>query len=269
MKSPPPWLADFEARFGATLRASLDRSTGRLEAAPSAYDASLTADTVTPARLAVYNRQYWFRLFEVMHAAFPLVTRLVGPWEMNGHVARFLLAHPPRSWDIDAAGDGFEDFLTDEALREAARVDAAWRRVRRAPAVTPFRPTAADAARLLESALVLSPAVAFVRESWPLMELRATPGDGRLALPARLPAPRAWVLAASAEGIRRAPLDPRQATLYELLTQRPLAHALAELESSSSPDEAAELPELARRWLAESVERGYWSGLSSSQMTHE
>ena len=103
-KPAPPWLEDFQSRFGTVVRAPLDRATGTLVARVETYDptmveASIDGPTTTRAeRLAVYNRQYWFRLFGVLHSAFPLVCRLLGHWTFNGYAGRYLEAHPPRGW---------------------------------------------------------------------------------------------------------------------------------------------------------------------------
>jgi hypothetical protein len=270
-RPPPDWLEDFQARFGATLRTPLDRASGTLTATPDAYDAALAARAVRPGRLAVYNRQYWFRLFEALQGAFPLTARLLGFWEFNGHAARFLLERPPRSWDLDRAADGFEAFFDPEhheaaerdALREAARIDAAWRRVRRAPAAPAWRPSPADAERLPTARLVPSPAVVFVTETRPLLELRATLRDEpRVELPPPLPRARSWAVVRRDEGIARFPLEAREAELLELLAGHALSDALAQLESACSDDERAALPEQTRAWLARSVERGDWAGLA-------
>lgn len=185
-RPPPPWLEEFQGRFSALLRAPLDRSTGTLRADTSAYDPAVDARDAANAtareRLAVYHRQYWFRLFGALQTAFPLTTRLLGHWHFNEHVASFLVASPPRGWDLDRAPDGFEAHLAatlDEAgavsgppagrvprraVIEAATIDAAYRAVFRAPAVTGYRPSPADAARLLDARLTPSPAVVIVEE---------------------------------------------------------------------------------------------------------
>ncbi|MEO8796673.1 MAG: DNA-binding domain-containing protein, partial [Polyangiaceae bacterium] len=167
----PTWLAELQARFGSAITHPLSRATGRLEAMPTAYDPALVASTSAP-RLAVYNRQYWFRLFDVLQSAFPLTMRLMGAWTFNAIAAHFLEKSPPRGWDVDQATDGFERFVesTNEppVVVEAAHIDAAWLRVFRAPRTTPFRPTSEDAPRLPSSHLVPSPALAFVEEHFAL-----------------------------------------------------------------------------------------------------
>jgi hypothetical protein len=286
-RSAPDWLVELQARFGAVLRTPLDRSTGTLRATVAAYAPAALDDARDgprrPAaeRLAVYNRQYWFRLFGVMQTAFPLTARLLGYWRFNDYAARFLLAHPPRDWDLDRAPDGFEDSLdgalgtgdASDALREASRIDAAWRRLFHAPATAPFRPTAEDAARLLDARLVPSPAVAVVVERWPLLELKAAlagaPGELPVALPPRLPDARWWALVREPNGIRHVALDAREGELLALLRRHTVRDALARLEATCSDAERASLPVNAQRWLARGVARGVWCGLATEPDTED
>ncbi len=281
MSTPAPdWLAALQERFGAVLRTPLDRATGTLTADLRAYDHSAVADArdahnaAAAERLAVYNRQYWFRLLGVMQTSSPLTARLLGHWHFNDYAARFLLAHPPRHWALDRVPDGFAPFLAealdarDEArdvLVEAAQVDASWRELFRAPAVAPFRPTAADAARLLDARLAPSPATALVAEHFPLLEHRAeivsAPGEAPVPAPARLAQPRWWMLLREPDGVRQLPLAPLEGALLALLARHTVRDALAHLETSCTDAERAELPTHAQRWLARSVERGFWVGL--------
>lgn len=279
-RAPPPWLAEMQARFGAVIRTPLDRSTNTLRATPEAYDPGALAEAmdgpraVAADRLAVYNRQYWFRLFGVMQTAFPLTSRLLGHWHFNEHSGRFLLAHPPRHWDLDHAPDGFERFFADslgehphrDVLLDAAQLDAAWRVIFRAPATVPFQPSAADAARLLDARLEGSPATAIVVERWPLLALRsvaaAARGEARVGVPERLAQPRWWALVREVAGIRQLTLEAREAELLMLLREYPVREALARLEAGCSEAERVALPGNAQRWLAQGVARGMWTGLA-------
>lgn len=279
MTDAPDWLAAMQRRFGDVLRAPLDRATGTLRATTEAYDPDALADVLDAhnadarGRLAVYNRQYWFRLFGVMQTAFPVTTKLLGAWHFNEHAARFLLAHPPHSWDLDHAPDGFESFLATtlgerpdrEVLLDAATLDAAWRALFRAPAVAPFQPTAQDAARLLDAHLEPSPAVALVVERYALLELRATlaqhRGEAPVPTPAALPQPRGWALVREATGVRHVPLEPREGELLRLLREHTVREALGRLEAECPEAERAGLPASTQRWLARSVAGGFWVGL--------
>jgi hypothetical protein len=281
-REAPAWLAEFQARFGSMIRTPLDRTSGTLAAQPSLYEAHLVsgvldASTVTGAgRLAVYNRQLWFRLFDVLQNAFPLTSRLVGYWQFNDYASRFFLAHPPRGWDIDRVSEGFEAFFEEQlecenaderqALIESARIDDAWREVFRAPKIKPFRPSAADAARLLDARLTPSPAVRVIEEHFPLLELRKKvlhdSGEARVLIPPALLRARAWAIIRKDEGMLQLPLEPREAELLMLLRDGSVRDALARLEQACTEEERALLPAKTQTWLARSVERDFWIGIS-------
>lgn len=287
----PEWLLELQARFGDLLRTPLSRAGGSLHAETSAYPTALTtALEPTPAlssaeRLAVYHRQYWFRLFTVLQGLFPLTARLVGYWRFNEFAAAHLIERPPRGFDIDDIGEGFEQTLSlnvrehgdvtvapgsripVEALLDAARIDAGFHRVLRAPQPEPFHPSPDDVARFDSSCLVLSPAVALLRERWPLCERRASfieqPSDEPITLGAPWPTARHWLLARHGTRLGLLSLEPREAELIGLLQLHPLEQALGLLEASAGDEERAKLPEQAQAWLSRSVRLGVWSGLAA------
>ena len=279
--STPDWLAHFQAGFGAILREPLDRETGTLTSRVDRYAPETVreirdaANASAAARLAVYNRQYWFRLFSVLHTAYPLTTRLLGAWRFNTLAQAFLSAHPPRTWTLDDVPEGFDDALPAllgddprrEVLSEAARLDAHWRSLFHAPDVAPFRPGPADAARLPDARLIPSPRVALWRERTALLALRLQlpPGlDRPLALPSAHPATAWFALCAEPNGIRALPLDPREGALLALLARHPVRDALAQLEAETPVDERDALPANTQRWLAQSVARGFWAGFADA-----
>ena len=274
------------------LRTPLARETGTLRATSLAYDHELLQLAVAgprlaaSERLAIYNRQYWFRLFSVFHGAFPLTTRLLSHFTFNGYVARFLQAHPPKAWDIESALLGFDEFLRQAlpagaapidgrragveslAVVQAARIDAAFHRVFRAPAVEPFHPGAEHAEQLLVSRLLASPAAAVVEEHWPLCELRRTiateAGEAAVALPPKLDQARSWLLLRAGMKLSLLALEPREAELLRLLERHSVGAALEQLEQACSLDERATLPASTQRWLARSVTLGAWVGLEAT-----
>lgn len=282
--SSPPWLLALQARFGDMLRTPLERSSGQLRADTGVYEAALVeAAAPSPTlgsadRLAVYHRQYWFRLFTVLHGLYPLTTRLVGHWRFNELAAAHLVKRPPRGFDIDAIGEHFELSVAEwfhqaaeaslgvdaAAVLEAARVDAAFHRVTRAPHGAPFRPAPADAARFADHRLRLSAAVAVLQERWPSCELRMglvdEPSDAAVRLPEPWPAARHWLLARHASKLGLLALEPLEADLLGLLQQLPLAQALGRLEAAVPPEERDSLPGRAQAWLARSVRLGVWAG---------
>ncbi|HXX68303.1 MAG TPA: DNA-binding domain-containing protein [Polyangiaceae bacterium] len=280
-REAPAWLGELQARFAAAIRTPLERASGTLTAPLSAYDPRLVqalggAAAKAPQRLAVYNRQYWFRLFDALQTAFPLTARLLGYWSFNDYAGRFLLTHPPRGWNIDEVPSGFDAFFADalqcedpgrrRALIESARIDAAWRAVFAAEKTPVFRPSDADAARLLDAQLVPSDAVRFVEEHGPLVELRRLlarePSTGALALPSPLPHSRWWAIAGVGDGVATLPLEAREAELLTLLGRLSIRSALARLEQACTLEERAHLPQRTRAWLARSVAAGFWSAVS-------
>jgi hypothetical protein len=293
MKPPPRWLGELQAAFGAALRAPLDASTGTFRASTSSYPATAVSasrgagDSTAAERLATYNRQYWFRLFGVLQSAFPLTTRLMGHFTFNEWASRFLVAHPPRGWNIDRAADGFESFLADSAPPEgvkvgrrgnvvdlrtitcAARIDAAWRSVFAAPVTAPFRPGPNEAPRLLLSRLVPSPSVAIFEEHRPLVELRrrleGIPGEAPIPAPAPLAQTAFWAFVKKPQGIGHLPLEAAEARLMLLLRDHTVAEAVTLLESESTEEQRALLPGKVQSWLSRSVELDFWRGIEPDQ----
>jgi hypothetical protein len=278
-RSAPDWLADFQARFGSMLRTPLDRASGTLTAATAEYDPQLCDEVLdgplagAAERLAVYNRQYWFRLFSVLQAGFPLTARLMGYWTFNGVAANYLIAHPPRGWDIEQIADGFPPFFEDSlgesawrlALSESIRIDAAYREVFRAASLPPLRPSASDAADLLSGRLVPHPALRLVEERRALLALRtrllATSDSAAIELPPPLAQPQTWAIIRREAGTERIPLEAREAELMALLGQHSVAEALGCLEGSCPAEERAHLPDKVHAWLARSIQLGFWCSL--------
>ncbi len=281
----PSWLSEFQARFGSLLQRPLDRSSGTLQAPTGSYERELsslvTARNQAEAfeRLAVYHRQYWFRLFTVLQRAYPLTTRLLGHWAFNRFASSFLLAHPPVHWDLDRATTGLAAFLAELpehefasgastierlALVEAAQHDQAYHGVFSAPEVTRFRLGPDDQQLLANGRLVPSRAAALVEEHWPLISLRRSlPGDGSEAavpVPARLKHPQYWLVFRARLRVSELELEPQQARLFTLLRECSLSDALGKLETECAAHERAELPGNVQRWLARSMELDMWCG---------
>ena len=277
-------LEALQRGFGQVLRAPLDRSSGTLCATPERYDAGLRAAVVGDAavRLAIYNRQYWFRLFGVLQQAYRVATALLGAWAFNDVAAQFLLAHPPTGHDLGRAVDGFERFVSTEVhsagvslgstgrlprevLVEAVRIDDAFRAVFSAPEQPALQLTPADAERLPRARLRASPAFAMIDETWPLIALRselpAQLGGRPVPLPARHPeGPRSWAICRGSDGQRVLPLPPAHAELLRLLHAHPILEALSILETRQVPG-VASIAADAQRWFADDLRFGFWTGL--------
>ncbi len=274
----PDALAAFQQRFSAMLRTPLDRSTGTLRATPARYPAELqtciTAGAVpVDERLAVYNRQYWFRFFTVLQGVYPLTTALVGAWAFNGLVARFLEANPPTGHELGMLGDGLAEHLratppvTDvpaTALAEVLAHDVAFHRAWTAPNAEPLRMTADLAPRLERGRFVRAPSFSLLRESWPWVTMRhelPTPlGEHRVPMPKRHPAPRDWLVGRAGSTIHVVPLEPAQAVLLEQLSHDPLPAVLARLEDQLGTDACRGV----QRWLAHAMDLGVWTAFEDT-----
>ncbi len=279
----PNWLSELQALFSSALRTPLSRHTGKLEADVSSYAPALLTTlqpgpTLTAAeQMAVYNRQYFARLFSVLHGAFPLASRILGFWELNGVASEYLVKHPPVDVELDRIADGFPAFasewlsgaeLSSErslAFREALSLDASWRAVFSAPAVAPFRPTTADLERLPSCRLVRAPAFAVVEQSFPLLALRARAlsetAEGTFELPAPFAAPEHWALVRAPQGMAQHRLEPLEARLLALVTTHTLGAALASLESEVSDSDQSALPRKTQEWLAKAMHAGAFCGI--------
>ncbi len=291
-RAAPPALLEVQRWFSRVLWTPLDASSLTLTVSPERWPPEAAALTSPGAhgtateRLAVYNRQAWFRMFTVFGREFPLLARVVGHFRLNQLVQRFLLTHPPVGADIARACDGFDGYLGAAlegevlaltpalppelplaAVHDALCIDGAFRALWVAPRTPPLRPSASDAARLPSARFVPSPSVVYVDEGWPLLELRrgldASPGEGPIPLPSPHATRRTVALLRLTDAVVEAPLEPLQARLYRELSRTTLDEALALLADSAPTSREEGLAEDVRRWLAWGVEAGLWVGLAS------
>jgi hypothetical protein len=274
------WLAEFQARFSELLREPLDRSSGELRARSDRYPRHLCEEVAPPAhctaheRLAVYHRQYWFRLFTVLQAEYRLTARLLGMWRFNELAASYLREHPPAHYDLQHVTHSFVAFLQTpgsldrcavpiEPLLEAATIDEAFGHVFRAPPVQPFPLAAVPPHELTRVQLTLAPSVALLCEHWPLLQLRQRilhqDDERAVALPPPLEGVQHWTVFRTPRGHGMGPLEPIAFRLFTLLSQLPFGQALAELEASCDEQQKASLPALVQRLLAQSVKLEFWA----------
>jgi len=288
MKPPvPSWLEGFEANFSAMLRTPLDRSTGTLRAEVDRYPSALVdlslprAEIPATERLAVYNRQYWFRLFGVLQNEFRLTCALLGPWHFNRLASLFLQESPPAAPDLARAVDGFVQFarrfpidaatVNPQAALQAAEIDEGFRNLFWAPRLSPeaiatFQQHTPE--QLVTGRLRPSGRFVVIEEYWPLIDLRrslsAAPTEQRA-----LPAPHAngrshAAIVAGDSGPIILPLHPLQATLYQYLQRMPLVAALSAIEGKASATQATTLASDVQTWLQTSVRLGFWSEVDPS-----
>jgi Putative DNA-binding domain len=277
-----PFWPTLQHAIGCTLRLPLSRVTSNLVSNLGALDTETAREFVADERgsirerLGIYNRQYWFRLFSVMQQEFPILAHLLGYWEFNGWAAQFLQFSPPRTADIGDIGNGFVEFLRLEVPRrnktltpnltlisQAADVDEAYRRIIRAPPVVAWRPSPTDVLRIAKSSLQAAANLAFVKEDWPLVELRdAFEPDSKGPIDVRpLNAPKHWAIMRVTHGMGRVQLQPDEYELFVAIQNRPLSTVLAELQRQTSSEDIPTLSIQVNHWLTRSMKLGFWTGL--------
>lgn len=132
-------------------------------------------------RFNVYRNNVAASLTEAMHVAFPVITKLLGPRNMDGLAGIYLRAHPPASPLMMFYGDAFPAFLEGmEQLRhlgylpDMARLELALRHAYHAGDASPIAPEALGAMppeTLAETRLGLAPAVSLLRSDWPIFDI--------------------------------------------------------------------------------------------------
>ncbi|MCA9676141.1 MAG: putative DNA-binding domain-containing protein, partial [Myxococcales bacterium] len=105
-----PLTGDARARAGLPARATVTASpvdaVAHTHVTPSA---TLTA----PARLALYQRQYWYRLLDSLAEDFPALRALLGGPAFAALMEAYLEATPPRSYTLAHLGAGLASFIGD------------------------------------------------------------------------------------------------------------------------------------------------------------
>lgn len=276
---PPPQLSAVQQAFASAMRTPFEFHDDRddVRITTSAYPASIVAEMVArpplggAERLAVYNRQYWYRLFSVLQEEYPLLCRLLAVERFNRMASAFLHRHPSRSPLLRDLSQALPDFLVadpvwaDPMLAECAQLE--WLRIVAFDAAD--RPVLdADLAqqlgerRLLHEPLAFQPHCALFEEHHALVELRRAL-DRDVAAPLALP-PReehaCWVLWRSAQGPRAERVaEVAFGLLRRLRDGVPLADACAQLDASVSAEARAQLAESLGGWFASWRDRGWFA----------
>ena len=132
-------------------------------------------------RYAVYRNNVAVSLTEALHTGFPIVTKLLGPTNMDGLAGLYLRAHPPTSPLMMQYGAEFPAFLAGLPqlshlgyLPDVARLELALRSSYHAADADPVNPqvfaqTPPD--QLMSAVLTLAPALRLIRSDWPVYDL--------------------------------------------------------------------------------------------------
>lgn len=175
--SAPVRLKEMQEAFGVAARAPCDFARERFDCGGESLSPRLEADLLPRGslsgreRLAVYNRQYWYRLFSALHEDYPLLAHALTYPVFNRMASDYLTLHPSRSPYLDGLGDALPDFLRDSArwsdprLEQIARLERAFARA--------FSAASAPPLRALGEELRLQPHVSVIRADWNLLAARA------------------------------------------------------------------------------------------------
>lgn len=140
----------------------------------------LLDDQARPAgrRFSVYRNNVAVSLTEAMHQAFPVITKLLGPQNMDGLAGIYLRQHPPSSPLMMFYGERFPEFLADTEqlahlsyLPDVARLELALRRAYHAADSQPIAPDALATLApedLQQARLGFAPAMQLIRSDWPI-----------------------------------------------------------------------------------------------------
>jgi len=132
-------------------------------------------------RFDVYRNNIAVSLTEAMHAAFPVIAKLLGKQNMDGLSGLYLRAHPPSSPLMMFYGEHFPAFIAGLEqlshlgyLADVARLELALRRTYHAADVPPITAEALaqippDA--LMQTQLTLAPAVQIIASLWPIFDI--------------------------------------------------------------------------------------------------
>ena len=246
-------------------------------------DATLAAGAeslVTPSRrgmasherLEVYREQFWLRHLASLDEDFPTLTRVLGGRDAFRDLAGgYLMAHPPRTWDLQRLGADLSSYLAgvprwrdDRLAVDAARLDWAFMEAFDAPDSPPFD------ARVLASTpedawpaarIDLHASIRLLSLAYPVHELRETAQPG--TAPAR-PAPAATHLVVHRDAacfLHAAAVEPLALGLLEALRAGvPLGEACEAVARTGRPD-AFEVGEKLGGWFQQWTQGGWIRGV--------
>jgi hypothetical protein len=303
----PTWLESFQWEMSEAINHGLDFKTGSALATPESYSIPLLAEIPhgpkikNSERLAVYQRQYWFRFFGVMQQDFPLLSRLIGLWEFNQIAQSFLRQHRPNHWSIQHLGDGFSDWIaglsthqlsafwelrpqikiphtsgfrhiTAQDLAQAAHIDWAWTQAFLAPEIPAWQPRPEELAELQNSSLAVSSGLWICQEDYEHFATREallqgshpqSKQEGPIPWPAKHEQTQFFALfrVPQSNAVYKLTLHPAHAQLILNLKQEPFAQALERLEEQFPGTEFPEVSAQISEWFALGLKWHWWTGI--------
>lgn len=131
-------------------------------------------------RFSVYRNNVAVSLTEAMHQAFPVITRLLGPQNMDGLAGIFLRKHPPSSPLMMFYGEEFPEFLAGMEqlshlgyLSDVARLELALRHSYHAAdsEAAPADALSIPPEEIVQAQLEFAPSMQVVKSEWPLFSV--------------------------------------------------------------------------------------------------
>lgn len=119
----PLQLKNTQQWFGSIIGRPIDENNQMNPISPSgklieaeAVDYVAPSPTLRPdQRIQIYNQQYWWRLLNALHDAFPLITRILGYADFNRNIGiPYLTKYPPQHWSLSLLGDKLAQWIEEE-----------------------------------------------------------------------------------------------------------------------------------------------------------
>jgi Putative DNA-binding domain len=188
----PSKLKKTQMWFGSIIGRPIDEDSRMNPLSPSgnpmeieAYDYIKPSPTLRPAqRIQIYNQQYWWRLLNNMHEAFPLVVRLFGYHDFNRTISiPYLVKYPPVHWSLNYLGEKLPQWVQEEyqgedkqLVYDAVRIDCAFNNCFTAPELEPITagnlPREGDPSSLFNEELILQPHLYLFEMTYDLFSFR-------------------------------------------------------------------------------------------------
>ena len=292
--SIPDELLSLQENFSKAIREPVSFATGFFVFQKENYPADFVK-TVSPRgdqgpedRIAIYNEQYWYRLFSILQEDFPLLAAVLGFWEFNQLASEYLSQYPSRSPFLDFLPTLMEEFLSTHTRfanplnQQIAQLDlAAYKSLFSPPgkkfsaenlSAKPIQSEADsegndEAASEAEALLNFQPGLTLFEEDWNLMEWRIKIVEGgmgqveRLDATSFIPQKGFWILFQK-EGRRawRATDALGFRLLKALKTPLPLGEACSLVAEGMNEEELEAFVRDLPNWFAMWTADGFFAG---------
>lgn len=274
--APPPGLSELQDAFGQAMSQpfEFEPNSDQVLLQVDRYSAELVADIrpriKPPApvqtgaeRLGIYNRQYWYRLFSVMHEEFPLLRHLLGATSLNRLASEYLQRYPSRSPSLNDLPNQLLSFLDEstwgesDQVRECVALERALSEIFIAADGRPLSPKDI----VVEEALRFAPHWRLFEENWSLVEnwtrAKRDVSDELEIIPE--PSRSNWALYRDRAGLQFERLGEIQfALLTRLRDGAPLAEAVGLTAESFTEEDVAFLGENIQSWFQRWASLGWF-----------